>query len=333
MPSRELSEARVVEMANILGIIGTLGWTARLLFQLHNNSRRRRVLEIDGWRKGSLVSLVSLPWFLWGVFSQMATGMHAVTMSYNLSMIIQPHINVLAMFILFAQIFTYEFGSSVCVALVLLAVMMAMIGSFEATYIIHAKTMCKLDSSPNCAIGTAIVAVAFLAWGWLPLYIESWRHQGRAVSVGWIGLTFGMFGALNSCFSMVVQQPYNILNPALYMSTFVLEFGLLLAHVGWLYRTRAARRDAAAQGISFDELANDYAKNGLFFKWSASRKWTPGQEAVQTATPPPRRVVEHGFIRPQTGNHPTAGIKKYIEIDGLGILLTRPKIVKNMCRS
>lgn len=40
------------------------------------------------------------------------------------------------------------------------------------------------------------LAPGFMACAYVPLAWESWQHRGRAVSVGWLALTFGMTGSV-----------------------------------------------------------------------------------------------------------------------------------------
>ena len=54
-------------------------------------------------------------------------------------------------------------------------------------------------------------------------------------------------------------------------SSCVLEIGIFTSHAVWLLRTRKIRKEAAAQGKTFDDVAADYEKRGIPFKF-AERK-------------------------------------------------------------
>lgn len=49
------------------------------------------------------------------------------------------------------------------------------------------RTKCANNPTGSCADSIAIIALVFLCLGWLPLYVESWKHQGRAVTVPFVG--------------------------------------------------------------------------------------------------------------------------------------------------
>lgn len=54
-------------------------------------------------------------------------------------------------------------------------------------------------------------------------------------------------------------------------SSCVLEMGIFTSHIIWLLRTRKIRKEAAAQGKTFDDVAAEHEMSGIPFKF-AERK-------------------------------------------------------------
>ena len=55
-------------------------------------------------------------------------------------------------------------------------------------------------------------------------------------------------------------------------SSALLEIGIFASHIIWLVRTRHIRKQAAAQGKTFDDIAREHEAEGRPFKF-AERKW------------------------------------------------------------
>jgi hypothetical protein len=50
-----------------------------------------------------------------------------------------------------------------------------------------------------------------------------------------------------------------------------LEIGIFVSHIIWLARTRSIRKQAAADGKTFDEIAAEHAERGVAFKFAERR--------------------------------------------------------------
>lgn len=71
-------------------------------------------------------------------------------------------------------------------------------------------------------------------------------------------------------------------------SSCVLEIGIFTSHLVWLARTRRIRKDAAAEGKTFDDILAEYEERGVPFKFAerkglfGGRRWRgeKGDEGV-----------------------------------------------------
>lgn len=53
----------------------------------------------------------------------------------------------------------------------------------------------------------------------------------------------------------------------------LLEAGIFLSHIIWLLRTRKLRKEIAAQGKTFDDVAAEHDEQGTPFKWAERKSW------------------------------------------------------------
>lgn len=83
---------------------------------------------------------------------------------------------------------------------------------------------------------------------------------------------FGTFGIERpSTFPRRLQVRALDLTDLLFWSSCILEIGIFTSHLVWLFRTRHIRKEAAAQGKTFDDLAAEHERSGIPFKF-ADRK-------------------------------------------------------------
>jgi hypothetical protein len=66
----------------------------------------------------------------------------------------------------------------------------------------------------------------------------------------------------------VAQNTFDVLGGVLYILCLVLEGGIFLSHLIWLFRTRKIRRAAKAQGCTFDQVSEERVSHGVEFKFA-----------------------------------------------------------------
>ncbi|KFY10753.1 hypothetical protein V492_04866, partial [Pseudogymnoascus sp. VKM F-4246] len=64
------------------------------------------------------------------------------------------------------------------------------------------------------------------------------------------------------------QHEFDILGGILYIAVIILELGIFASHAIWLLRTRHVRREAAAEGKTFDDVLVEKADAGIPWKFS-----------------------------------------------------------------
>ncbi|EFW98697.1 pq loop repeat protein [Grosmannia clavigera kw1407] len=106
------------------------------------------------------------------------------------------------------------------------------------------------DEAPALVVG--ILASILLAAGLLPPYAELWKRRGRVVGINWI----------------VAQNSFDILGGVLYIVCACLEIGIFISHIIWRIRTRAIRKQAKADGKTFDDILAEHRAAGTPFAFA-----------------------------------------------------------------
>jgi hypothetical protein len=98
-----------------------------------------------------------------------------------------------------------------------------------------------------------VLATVLLAVGLVFPYIELWKNKGRVVGISFRFLAIDFAGALFSLLALVVQNTFDRLGGASYITVMILEIGIVLCHLTWLWRTRSLRKEAKDAGKDYDE--------------------------------------------------------------------------------
>ncbi|CAJ2503699.1 Uu.00g110930.m01.CDS01 [Anthostomella pinea] len=233
---------------------------------------------VDGWlyspNEGDTLTNTDSPAYLplagTSVALALADGNEARIPTYVL-----PHISMFAFLVEVWQISRYEIGvqrntafvGATTVAIGLTALEVMCINTLR-----HGVDTIISDRQIPAAI---TVVVLCMVLGYWPLSVEVLRHQGRAVSVDGMALTWGVLASFCSLASTraVVHREARILGTAVYAISLVLEIGFLISHLIWKLRTRKVSSLAKTLGITFDELWDEYAELGEPFPFVESRKW------------------------------------------------------------
>lgn len=78
----------------------------------------------------------------------------------------------------------------------------------------------------------------------------------------------------------MAQNTFDVLGGVLYILCIILEGGIFASHLIWLFRTMNIRKEARAQGRTFDEVAEERRLQGVGFKFEERnlKLWTLGKE-------------------------------------------------------
>lgn len=232
--------------ANVLGTIGTVLWCIQLVPQIWHNWHNKKT---DG-----------LPWimmFLWALCA-VPFGVYMIVQQVNIPIQVQPHIFGVLALVSTGQIMLYNHGWSVKKASLFVVGMSALFGGVEALLILTIRIPYRKGITwPNLVVG--IVATILVISGLIPPYFELWKRRGRVVGINFVFLSTDTFGALFSLFALVAQNSFDILGGVLYIFVVVLEIGIMMSHVIWLFRHRKAIKEAKAKGVSIDEFLGLHA--------------------------------------------------------------------------
>jgi hypothetical protein len=101
-----------------------------------------------------------------------------------------------------------------------------------------------------------VLAAVLLALGLIFPYIEMWKHQGRVVGLSFRFLAVDFAGAFFSLLALAMQHKFDELGGASYISVMILEIGIVVCHLIWLWRTRHIRAAAKKAGKDYDEYVS-----------------------------------------------------------------------------
>jgi hypothetical protein len=101
-----------------------------------------------------------------------------------------------------------------------------------------------------------VLAAVLLAVGLVFPYIELWKNHGRVVGISFRFLAIDFAGAFFSLLALVVQNTFDRLGGASYITVMILEIGIVLCHLFWLWRSRKTRNAAKKAGKDYNEYMN-----------------------------------------------------------------------------
>ncbi|RYO79936.1 hypothetical protein DL766_007422 [Monosporascus sp. MC13-8B] len=252
-------------------VAGALFWTARWCDQLLCNFRRKNILELSPSLNRRPLAVV-----------------HARATYHPILLLVQLHITIVAFVLFYCQASALSCVTKdgrwdvTMLVIKFLSILIPFVPSMVIFNIIvfegnpdYNYPDCLHKKFSRCDAGVGIAPPCLVLFAWVPLAVESYAHQGRSVSVAsqWAQCC-GIIGALLPLTAFYDREEWEVPGIVFYGLMALAEFVLCVSHLIWLSRTRKYRQDAAAQGITFDELADKYATVGFAFPFAASRKWT-----------------------------------------------------------
>ncbi|KAK6074062.1 hypothetical protein SCUP234_08389 [Seiridium cupressi] len=126
-----------------------------------------------------------------------------------------------------------------------------------------------------------IIAAILLAAGLLPPYDQIWRRRGRVVGINWLFLSMDFSGALFSLLALAAQNTFDVLGGVLYIVCCVLELGIFLSQLIWVFRTRQVRKRAATLGKTVGDILITCEVHGIPFKFAERGRRKTGLPDVE----------------------------------------------------
>ncbi|OJD35074.1 pq loop repeat protein [Diplodia corticola] len=228
---------------------GAHAWLAQSLTQnrIYTNWRHK---QTDG-----------LPWimpFLWAV-AAMPFGVYNIVQNFNIPLQVQPQVFCSLTLICWAQTLIYHEHWRVWTATLAAVITGLVSGGVEALLILTLRGPYSRGVEwPIITVG--VVAAILLAVGLLPMYWEQWKRDGRAKDISFLFLGTDFAGATFSLIALAVQQTFDYLGGILYIVCMVLEIGIVIWHLSWVYRNRRTLKAAKRAGLSYDQYVSDDPK-------------------------------------------------------------------------
>ncbi|KAI1459913.1 PQ loop repeat-domain-containing protein [Annulohypoxylon moriforme] len=246
--------------ANVLGTIGTILWCIQTLPQIWTNWRTKKT---DGL-PGSMMYL----WALCGV----PFGAYNIAQRFNYPLQVQPQAFMALCLVNWCQILLYHSKYALWKVILIGLANAAAFAGVEAALIVTLQPLYDAGNETGVLV-VGIVANILLALGLLPPYGEIWKRRGRVIGINFVFLSMDWFGAFFSLMSLAAQNSFDVLGGVLYIVCIVLETGIFLSHIIWLFRTRKLRKEAASNGKTFDDILAEHEEQGIPFKF-AERKFS-----------------------------------------------------------
>ncbi|KAI8964575.1 PQ loop repeat-domain-containing protein [Daldinia sp. FL1419] len=241
--------------ANVLGTIGTILWCVQTIPQIWTNWRTKKT---DGL-PGSMMYL----WALCGV----PLGAYNISQRFNYPLQVQPQAFMALCLVNWCQILLYGSKWPMWRVVIIGLTNAVAFAGVQAALILTLRPLYDAGNETGVLV-VGIIANILLAAGLLPPYGELWKRRGRVIGINFIFLSMDWLGAFFSLMSLAAQNSFDILGGVLYIVCIVLESGIFLSHLIWLFRTRKLRKEAASRDKTFDDIAAEHEQQGIPFKFS-----------------------------------------------------------------
>ncbi|KAJ5179815.1 PQ loop repeat protein [Penicillium capsulatum] len=234
-------EGNVTTASTALGTIGTVFWCIQLVPQIWHN-----------WRRKKTEGFPALMGFLWAACA-VPMGVYLILQQVNLPLQIQPQIFGVLSAIIWAQVLHYGHGYTSIRAILACLALLLVLGGLEALLLLTLRIPYNRGIHwPDILVG--VIATIMLGAGFLPVYPELWKRDGRVVGFNWVFLCMDTLGGLFSLFALAAQGSFDVLGGIMYIVVVLLEMGIYTSHIVWRIRYRKVRREAKLSGRSLDEL-------------------------------------------------------------------------------
>jgi hypothetical protein len=130
-------------------------------------------------------------------------------------------------------------------------------------------------------------ACAILNLGLLLPYYEAYKEGWRFIGLSFRFIAIDFSGALFSLVSLATQSKWDKFGGATYIIVMILEIGLVVIQLSWIWRNRKTIRAARAEGKTFDEyVAAKKAKRKIHDEETAAvvERGTSSTDLSETAS-------------------------------------------------
>ena len=122
-------------------------------------------------------------------------------------------------------------------------------------------------------------ACALLNFGLIVPYYQAYKDGWRFIGLSFRFVAIDFAGAVLSLASLATQHTWDKFGGATYIIVMILEIGLVVIQLSWIWRNRTTLRAARAEGKTFDEYV---ASKKLFKETSRSNSVTAEGEGKAT---------------------------------------------------
>jgi len=192
--------------------------------------------------------------FLWAV-CMVPFGAYAIIQNFTVAILVQPQLFSLLCLICWGQTLFYHNKYKAWQATLVAIATGAIFGGTELALALTLRGPYSRGLQwPVTFLG--ILATVLLAVGLVFPYIEMWKNKGRVVGISFRFLAIDFAGALFSLLALTVQNTFDRLGGASYITVMILEIGIVLGHLSWLWRSRKLRKAAKEAGRDYDEYVS-----------------------------------------------------------------------------
>ncbi|KAI0845650.1 PQ loop repeat-domain-containing protein [Daldinia vernicosa] len=265
--------------ANVLGTIGTILWCVQTIPQIWTNWRTKKTDGLPGsmmylWalcktfpiHHGYASNIDYFLTYLGGV----PFGAYNIVQRFNYPLQVQPQAFMALCLVNWCQILLYNSKWPMWKVVLIGLVNAAAFAGVQAALIVTLRPLYDAGNGTGVLV-IGIIANILLAVGLLPPYGELWKRRGRVIGINFVFLSMDWLGAFFSLMSLAAQNSFDILGGVLYIVCILLESGIFLSHLIWLFRTRKLRKDAASRGKTFEDIVAEHEQQGISFKFAERR--------------------------------------------------------------
>ncbi|KAK6078863.1 hypothetical protein SCUP515_04302 [Seiridium cupressi] len=261
-------QADIPIAATVLGAIGTVFWCIQLVPQIWTN-----------WRTKSTDGLPGTMMFLWALCA-VPMGAYVIIQNFNIPIQIQPQSFMALCLVSWSQTLIYGRKWTTWKAVLAGIIMAITFAGVEATLILTLRPPYKAGNEMAPTV-IGIIAAILLAAGLLPPCDQIWRRRGRVVGINWLFLSMDFSGALFSLLALAAQNTFDVLGGVLYIVCCVLELGIFLSQLIWVFRTRQVRKRAATLGKTVGDILITCEVHGIPFKFAERGRRKTGLPDVE----------------------------------------------------
>jgi len=228
------------QVSVILGGIGTACWCIQIFPQIWKNWRRHTTTGVPGHML--LLWASAMPFF----------GAYCIIQENNLAIQAQPQIFCFLCLLCWSQTLYYAKNFRPWLALLTAFATMAGFAAIELALVFGIRIPYRNGTQwPLTFLGAW--ACALLNFGLIVPYYQAYKEGWRFIGLSFRFVAIDFTGAVLSLASLATQNTWDKFGGATYIIVMILEIGLVLIQLSWVWRKRDIIRAARAEGKTYDE--------------------------------------------------------------------------------